>query len=83
MTELTECLNIPEITFMSIFASETRKLDRCIQTSSLRKKRSSFLSWVFADGAELDDVESSLSDAIRTYNENFEKINSYEDMVKI
>ena len=48
----------------------------------MRKKRSSFISWVFADWAELDNVESSLADAIKTYNNNFNKIKSYEDMVK-
>ena len=85
-TRLGSCLQISNITLQALMAVSSSKFDFCVESISNSSaprlaKRSTLLSWILGEGAQLDDIETSLKDSIIHFNENFEKISIFDGQV--
>ena len=85
-TRLESCLQISNITLQAIMKIPSNKFDFCIESISNSSspriaKRSTLLSWILGEGAQLDDIELSLKDSIIHFNQNFEKISIFDKEV--
>ena len=85
-TKLGSCLQISNITLQALMAVNSEKFDFCVgsianSTAPRLAKRSTLLSWILGQGAQLDTIEHSLKDSIIHFNENFEKISIFDGQV--
>ena len=85
-TRLGSCLQVSNITLQALMSVSSSKFDFCVQSISNSSnprlvKRSTILSWILGEGAQLDTLETSLMDSITHFNENFKKISLFDDQV--
>ena len=67
-TKLGSCLQISNITLQALMAVNSEKFDFCVgsianSTAPRLAKRSTLLSWILGQGAQLDTIEHSLKDS--------------------
>ena len=86
-SKLGSCLQLSNITLQSLMIMEQGKFDFCVKTisnsSSVPRvnRRSTLLSWILGEGAQMDDIEVSLKDSIKHFNENFAKVSIFDGEV--
>ena len=82
---LQECLGDKDILeFSSYFAIPLDTLKICLTSSKqARSKRSSILTYLFADGRQTDKLQNNLVDTVAIFNRNFQKISSSENTIKL
>ena len=86
--KLGSCLQLSNITLQSLIIMEQGKFDFCVKTisnssSSVPRvnRRSTLLSWILGEGAQMDTIEVSLKDSIKHFNENFAKVSIFDGEV--
>ena len=77
---LQSIISLPEATFR-VFSQQLESVNNTGRHNK-DKRDISFLSKVFGDGAEIIKIENTLSAAIENFNENFKRVETFDDQVQ-